>query len=155
MYHQNQHILGDGEKCTQRQSLLHWERVQVNTLFWLVDSNPYSSLIGQDDEPGRDDSAGCLVQILHCLGLSHWHRGGPGHLSQGENCCWTMKIFEWKLFQTTPEVAMSRVKSRNRQEEMEIPAEFFYNIHHLHEDWLIRRNSSAGVVTPQVSDEII
>ena len=50
---------------------------------------------------------------------------------------------------------MSRVKSRNRQEEMEIPAEFFYNIHHLHEDWLIRRNSSAGVVTPQVSDEII
>ena len=39
-----------------------------------------------------------------------------------------MKIFDWNLFQTTPEVAMSRVKSRNRQEEMEIPAEFFYNI---------------------------
>merc|ERR1719154_123630 len=52
--------------------------------------------------------------------------------------------------QTSPEGAMSRVRSRNRKEELEIPAEFFQNIHQLHEDWLIKRNSSAGVATPQV-----
>jgi len=43
---------------------------------------------------------------------------------------------------TSPEVAMSRVKSRSRQEEEAIPLEYYQRMHQLHEDWLIHKNSS-------------
>ena len=46
--------------------------------------------------------------------------------------------------QTSPEVAMERVRGRQRQEEQEIPLEFFLRMHQLHEDWLIYSNSSAA-----------
>lgn len=52
--------------------------------------------------------------------------------------------------QTSPEVAQSRVKGRAREEEEEIPMEFFIRMHRLHEDWLIHRNSTASVPAPQV-----
>lgn len=53
--------------------------------------------------------------------------------------------------QTSPEVAMERVRGRQRQEEQEIPLEFFLRMHQLHEDWLIYSNSSAAHgPTPQV-----
>jgi len=51
---------------------------------------------------------------------------------------------------TSPEVAISRVQSRSREEEAEIPSEFFYRMHQLHEDWLIHHNSSAHVKSPKV-----
>ena len=34
---------------------------------------------------------------------------------------------------TSPEVAEARVQGRSRDEEMQIPAEFFINMHQLHE----------------------
>merc|ERR1712096_501209 len=43
---------------------------------------------------------------------------------------------------TSPEVAMSRVKSRSRQEEEAIPIEYYQRMHQLHENWLIHKNSS-------------
>ena len=43
---------------------------------------------------------------------------------------------------------MSRVRSRNRSEELELGLEFFSRMHDLHEDWLIRRNSVSGVASP-------
>ena len=45
---------------------------------------------------------------------------------------------------------MSRVRSRGRQEEAEIPSEFFHRMHQLNEDWLIHHNSSANVKSPKV-----
>jgi len=51
---------------------------------------------------------------------------------------------------TSPQVALARVQGRSRDEEMQIPGEFFTNMHQLHEDWLIHRNSSAQVTSPRV-----
>ena len=65
---------------------------------------------------------------------------------------------------TSPGVAMSRVQGRSRDEEMQIPEQFFIKMHQLHEvkydhnsltlesiiimqDWLIHRNSSAQVTS--------
>ena len=39
--------------------------------------------------------------------------------------------------QTTPEIALSRIKKRNRIEETEINLNFITNLHNLYEDWLI------------------
>ena len=50
--------------------------------------------------------------------------------------------------QTSPEIAMSRVQSRNRSEELELGLEFFSRMHELHEDWLIKRSSVSGVASP-------
>ena len=49
---------------------------------------------------------------------------------------------------TSPEVAMTRVRGRQREEEQEIPLEFFKRMHDLHEDWLIYRNSTPTVGPP-------
>merc|ERR1719383_752152 len=51
---------------------------------------------------------------------------------------------------TSPSVATARVLGRSRDEEMQIPEQFFINMHQLHEDWLIHRNSSAQVTSPRV-----
>ena len=73
--------------------------------------------------------------------------------------------------QTSPEVSISRVQSRSRSEEQQVtitaniipdpfkyflgapkvPAEFFYRMHGLHQDWLLHHNSSAQVSAPQVT----
>merc|ERR1712168_1476731 len=45
---------------------------------------------------------------------------------------------------TSPEVAMSRVKSRNRSEEQAIPLSYYQMMHKLHDDWLIHQNSSMS-----------
>jgi len=45
---------------------------------------------------------------------------------------------------TTPEVAMSRVKSRSRSEEQAIPLSYYQRMHMLHDDWLIHQNSSLS-----------
>ena len=54
---------------------------------------------------------------------------------------------------TSPEVAMSRVKSRSRQEEEAIPLDYYQRMHQLHEDWLIHKNSSMSSrhILPQVN----
>ena len=49
---------------------------------------------------------------------------------------------------TSPEVAMSRVRGRQRKEEQEIQLDFFKRMHDLHEDWLIYKNSSATATPP-------
>ena len=51
---------------------------------------------------------------------------------------------------TSPEVALTRVRGRQRSEEQEIQLEFFKKMHRLHQDWLIHRNSSMVVPPPQV-----
>ena len=53
---------------------------------------------------------------------------------------------------TSPGVAMSRVKSRSRQEEEAIPLTYYQRMHQLHEDWLVHRNSSMSSkhILPQV-----
>jgi len=53
---------------------------------------------------------------------------------------------------TSPETAMARVKSRGRQEEEDIPLDYFQNMHRLHEDWLVHRNTSCSSkrILPQV-----
>ena len=52
--------------------------------------------------------------------------------------------------QTSPEVALTRVRGRQRSEEQEIQLEFFKRMHGLHEDWLINKNSTMVVRPPQV-----
>ena len=52
--------------------------------------------------------------------------------------------------QTSPEVALTRVRGRQRSEEQEIQLEFFKRMHSLHQDWLINKNSSTVVPPPQV-----
>jgi len=47
---------------------------------------------------------------------------------------------------TDPEVALSRVKSRNRGEEHLIVEEYIRDLHHLHEDWLV--HGSHGLPAP-------
>eukprot|EP00092_Neocalanus_flemingeri_P070022 GFUD01085897.1.p1 GENE.GFUD01085897.1~~GFUD01085897.1.p1 ORF type:complete len:274 (-),score=102.23 GFUD01085897.1:573-1394(-) len=54
---------------------------------------------------------------------------------------------------TSPEVAMSRVKSRGRQEEQVIPYNQLQRMHQLHEDWLIHKNSSIG--TKNILSQVI
>jgi len=44
---------------------------------------------------------------------------------------------------TSPNIAMARVKSRNRHEENSIPLEYFQKLHQLHEEWLVYKNSSS------------
>lgn len=41
---------------------------------------------------------------------------------------------------TDPQIAMERIKQRNRSEESGISLKYIQDIHHLHEDWLIRRS---------------
>ena len=52
--------------------------------------------------------------------------------------------------QTSPEVALTRVRGRQRSEEQEIQLEFFKRMHGLHEDWLINKNSTMVRPPPQV-----
>ena len=52
--------------------------------------------------------------------------------------------------QTSPEVALTRVRGRQRAEEQQIQLEFFKKMHSLHQDWLINRNSTTVGPPPQV-----
>ena len=51
---------------------------------------------------------------------------------------------------TSPEVALTRVRGRQRSEEQEIQLEFFKKMHSLHEDWLINKNATIVAAPPQV-----
>ena len=46
--------------------------------------------------------------------------------------------------QTDPKIAYDRIKKRGRSEENGIKMGFLKNLHTLHEDWLINRNSTFG-----------
>jgi len=61
-----------------------------------------------------------------------------------------MKVDLIIYLKTSPEVALTRVRGRQRSEEQQIQLEFFTKMHRLHEDWLIYRNSSTVVPPPQV-----
>jgi deoxynucleoside kinase len=51
---------------------------------------------------------------------------------------------------TTPDIAFQRVTKRNRQEEMALPQAYFEEMHRLHENWLIHRNSTDSADLPTV-----
>ncbi|CAG2174641.1 unnamed protein product [Oppiella nova] len=49
---------------------------------------------------------------------------------------------------TTPQTVFSRIQSRSRSEEMEIPIEYLQQLHELHDNWLLDENRSNE--SPQV-----
>eukprot|EP00095_Tigriopus_kingsejongensis_P003612 maker-scaffold49_size462716-snap-gene-1.18 protein:Tk03612 transcript:maker-scaffold49_size462716-snap-gene-1.18-mRNA-1 annotation:"thymidine kinase mitochondrial precursor" len=53
--------------------------------------------------------------------------------------------------QSNPEVVWERIKRRGRKEEANISKDFLWNIHRLHEDWLVHKNTSF----PLPSDRVI
>ena len=61
-----------------------------------------------------------------------------------------MKVDLIIYLKTSPEVALTRVRGRQRSEEQEIQLDFFKRMHRLHEDWLITRNTTIVVPPPQV-----
>ena len=50
--------------------------------------------------------------------------------------------------QTPPKIAYDRIKRRGRTEENTIQMPFLENLHSLHEDWLIHRNSTTTTKIP-------
>lgn len=52
--------------------------------------------------------------------------------------------------QTTPEVCMSRLKMRNREEEEGVPLDYLETLHACHEEWLVDRS----VDCPGFTDDI-
>jgi len=51
---------------------------------------------------------------------------------------------------TVPEVIYERIAKRNREEEQEIPLQYFQQMHRLHEDWLMHRNTTGSKNLPPV-----
>jgi len=51
---------------------------------------------------------------------------------------------------TVPEVIYQRVAKRSRKEEMTIPLEYYQQMHRLHEDWLIHKNSTGSTNLPPI-----
>jgi len=51
---------------------------------------------------------------------------------------------------TDPEVIYERIAKRNREEEQQIPLEYFQEMHRKHEDWLVNRNTTGSRHLPTV-----
>jgi len=51
---------------------------------------------------------------------------------------------------TEPEVVFGRMNGRGREEEAGVPLEYLQNLHRLHEDWLVNRNSTMEQQLPRV-----
>ena len=53
---------------------------------------------------------------------------------------------------TSPEIAMTRIQSRNRTGEQNITLEYLTNLHELYDDWLIYKREERNVVVIAIDD---
>jgi len=54
-----------------------------------------------------------------------------------------MKPSGFIYLKTTPEISLERINKRNRQGEESIPLDYLYNLHNLHNEWMLHENEKG------------